>query len=92
MQHHDFSDSPATCVHCGELAAGPCARCEVPLCGACCIITEGGTKPYAICRDCAANRGTSLQRGWTAVVSWIALPIVVLVLALLVLGALFGGD
>jgi len=61
-----------------------------PLCGDCCIITHGGTKPFAVCRDCAANAGTSLRSGWVSVVLWLLLPIAGLAGLLLLLGLLFG--
>src|SRR5689334_20231448 len=39
----------ARCVHCGRLAVGPCARCDAPVCGDCCVLTDGGARIYAIC-------------------------------------------
>jgi hypothetical protein len=75
----------ARCVHCGAEAVGPCASCEAPLCGDCCIITHGGAKPWAICRDCAATE-TSLARRWASVIAWVMAPIAILVLLLLILG------
>lgn len=90
LQYHDDSGSPATCVHCGALAAGPCARCEAPVCGDCCVLTEGGTRPYAICLGCESSGGSSLTSAWLGVVSWFVLPIVGLVALLVVLALLLG--
>jgi hypothetical protein len=56
---------------CGALAAGPCARCRIPLCGDCCIITEHGAQPWAICRPCARRGGNSLRRAWVGLVLWL---------------------
>lgn len=77
-------DPIATCKHCGAKAVGPCASCHAPLCGDCCILTEDGAKTWAICRDCDAT-GDSLSSGWRAVLSWIALPIGLLALAVVLL-------
>ena len=55
---------------------GPCASCRAPTCGECCVLTEGGSKTYAICLACDDRRGRSLRRGWLTVLSWILLPIV----------------
>jgi hypothetical protein len=79
------------CVGCGRLAVGPCARCHAPLCGDCCVLTEGGTKPYAVCRSCARVTGPGLQRAWWTVLTWFAWPVLALVLALIVLHLLFPG-
>jgi hypothetical protein len=77
----------ARCVRCGAQAAGPCARCHQPVCGDCCVLTEGGARVWAICLSCEERGGRSLQRGWLAVIGWIAVPIVGLavVVALLAL-------
>ncbi|MBN2193962.1 MAG: hypothetical protein JW751_14195 [Polyangiaceae bacterium] len=79
------------CVHCGKLAVGPCARCHAPLCGDCCLLTEGGAKTYAICFACAERHGTNLTRAWWHVIGWFLVPIGALVLALLALHVLFPG-
>ena len=78
--------SVARCVHCGALAVGPCARCRAPLCGDCCVMTEGGVKVWAICRSCDARMGHSLGEGWAKVIGWIFAPLLglIAILALLV--------
>ncbi len=91
LQQHDFGDSPARCVDCGTLAVGPCARCRAPLCGDCCVLTAGGTKPYAICRRCEGRVGRSLKSAWWTVAWWLLAPILLLVALLLLLGWLFPG-
>lgn len=82
-------DSPARCTGCGRLAVGPCARCHTPLCGDCCELTEGGAKPYALCRRCAEAVGGNLTRAWWTVIGWFAVPIGGLALAVLLLHLLF---
>lgn len=68
------------CAGCGALAAGPCARCQKPVCGDCCVLTEGGARIWAICLACEDRGGRSLRRGWSMVLGWIALPIAALAL------------
>jgi hypothetical protein len=65
-------------VHCGALAAGPCARCDRPVCGDCSVLTEGGVRTYAICIACNRTVGPSLTRSWLTVVYWVALPLAAL--------------
>lgn len=79
---------PARCVHCGALAAGPCARCRRPVCGDCCVLTEGGARVWAICSSCEERGGRSLTRGWLTVLAWIAVPILGLAALVTVLTAL----
>ncbi len=90
LVYRDDDGSPATCIVCGALAVGPCARCELPVCGDCCVLTEGGTKPYAICLRCERAGGRELSHAWLGVIGWIALPIVGLVVLLVLLAVLFG--
>lgn len=71
---------------CGAIAAGPCARCRVPLCGDCCIITEHGAQPWAICRRCARRGGHSLRRAWVGLVLWLAAALAALALLVAALG------
>ena len=75
----------ARCVECGVQAVGPCARCHEPVCGDCCVITEKGAKPWAICLTCDRTGGRSLAGGWWRVIAWVAGPIAVLALAVLLL-------
>lgn len=69
-------DPIALCICCGDTAVGPCARCREPVCGDCCVLTEGSAKVWAICLRCERRGGRSLGRGWAVVIGWIALPIV----------------
>ena len=75
----DGGGSPARCLRCGAVAAGPCARCHEPVCGDCCVLTEGGARVWAICLSCVDRGGRSLDRGWLMVIGWIAAPILALV-------------
>ena len=65
-------------LRCSAVAAGPCARCHQPVCGDCCVLTEGGARVWAVCFGCADRAGTSLRSGWWRVIGWIAGPILVL--------------
>ena len=55
------------------------------MCGDCCVLTEGGTKPYAICLGCERRAGSSLRRGWLTVIGWFVLPILALALLVVLL-------
>ena len=83
-------DGYARCTFCGRLAVGPCARCHVPVCGNCCTLTEGGTRPYAICLECDRQGGHTLQTAWLTVLWWFLGPILLLAGLLLLIGMLFG--
>ncbi|MGK3996300.1 hypothetical protein [Sorangium sp. So ce1024] len=76
--HDDGGGPVARCTRCGAEAAGPCARCRAPVCGDCCVLTEGGARIWAICLACEDRGGRSLRRGWATVLGWIALPIAAL--------------
>ena len=89
LQHHDFGEKDARCVHCGARAVGPCARCQSPICGDCCVLTEGGAKTYAICLACEQTIGRSLHASWWTVMGWLLFPILVLAGLVLLLGWLF---
>jgi len=80
----------ARCVHCGRLAVGPCARCDAPVCGDCCVLTEGGARIYAICKGCEGQSGRSLRRAWLTVATWVAGPLALLALAVLLLAWISG--
>lgn len=86
----DGGPPPARCIVCGDEAVGPCARCHEPVCGDCCVLTEGGAKLWAICTRCERKGGKSLARGWWTVLAWIAIPTVGIA-ALLVLLAYVTG-
>lgn len=85
---HVGDDGPAVCSHCGAPAVGPCARCGALVCGDCCVLTEGGAKLWAICLRCEKRGGRSLRAGWFLVLAWIAVPLVVLLVAVLALASL----
>jgi hypothetical protein len=55
------------------------------VCGDCCVLTEGGTKTFAICLGCDERSGRSLRRAWLTVIGWIVLPIAVLLAIVVVL-------
>lgn len=57
------------CHFCARPAAGPCAWCRLPVCGAgeCSeIVEEPGLAPVVLCRDCAAQRPAAASRPWLA--------------------------
>lgn len=85
LMHHDDGGAVARCKHCGAQAVGPCARCHGPVCGDCCVLTEGGATTWAICLSCDRRAGRSLRSGWLVVIGWFAVPILVLFLALVLL-------
>ncbi len=78
LASHDDGPPIARCVRCHAVAAGPCARCREPVCGDCCVLTEGGARVWAVCLACADRGGTSLRRAWWRVIGWIAGPILAL--------------
>ena len=78
------------CSGCGALAAGPCARCRKPVCGDCCVLTQGGATPWAICHACNQSGGRSLKRSWATVLGWLIKPILGLVAAYVLLVWLLG--
>ncbi len=75
----------ARCVRCGAVAAGPCARCHDPVCGDCCVLTEGGHQVFAICLACEDRGGRSLRPGWGKVLRWIGVPIGILLVVVVVI-------
>lgn len=88
LASHDDGAANATCKHCGGVAAGPCLRCHAPLCGDCCVISEGSVEVYAICRDCAAEGAGELSSRWAPVLRLLLWPIAALLLLLVVLSLL----
>jgi hypothetical protein len=84
LQLHD-EDGDARCVHCGAAAVGPCASCDRPVCGDCCVLTEGGAKVYAICLSCDKRAGRSLRAAWRTVALWAIGPLLVLAAAVALL-------
>jgi hypothetical protein len=78
------------CASCGALAAGPCARCRKPLCGDCCVITEHGSKPWALCFACAKKGGRSLRSAWLGLLLWLGLPLALLAALVTLLYAFAG--
>lgn len=81
-------DAPARCAICGSEAVGPCARCKLPVCGDCCVLTEGGSKVWAVCLRCERRGGKSLRAGWLTVIAWIAWPLIGLAALLALIAAL----
>ena len=75
LQHAGNGGPVARCVRCGAEAAGPCARCHQPVCGNCCVLTEGGARVWAICLACEDRGDSSLHNRWWVVISWFAVPI-----------------
>ena len=78
------------CALCGAVAAGPCARCGRPTCGACCVLTEGGATVWAVCTRCDKRGGRSLKSSWRAALTLLLLPIVALALVVALAEWLFG--
>ncbi len=78
------------CAGCGALAAGPCARCQKPVCGDCCVLTTGSAAPWAICHACSQREGRSMRRGWLTVLGWVLKPILLLLGVYVGLWWLFG--
>ena len=89
LAHYDDGGAPARCKHCGVLAVGPCARCREPVCGNCCVLTEGGATTWAICLGCDRRGGHSLRAGWLVVLAWFASVILILIGAVVALQWLF---
>jgi hypothetical protein len=48
------------------------------VCGDCCVLTEGGSRVWAICLACEERRGRSLRSAWARLVAWMLVPIAVL--------------
>jgi hypothetical protein len=90
LQHGGDGGGFEHCVRCGALAAGPCARCRRPVCGDCCVLTEGGATVWAICLACDKGGGRDLRRGWLVVLGWLLGPILLLLLLVIVLGLIAG--
>jgi hypothetical protein len=74
-----------TCGLCGADAAGPCARCRTPVCGDCCVLTEGSSTPWAICLRCDRRGGRNIGSGWWLLAYWALGPLLALALLLLAL-------
>ncbi len=53
------------------------------------MLTEGGSKLWAICLRCERRGGRSLLSGWTLVLVWIGLPILALAAVVVLLETLF---
>lgn len=64
LRTHGGDEGPARCAFCAAEAAGPCASCLTPVCGSCCTLTEGTSRPWAICLDCDRKKGRSLAGSW----------------------------
>jgi hypothetical protein len=83
---HDDGGGVEHCVRCGAVAAGPCARCRSPICGDCCVLTEGGAETWAICFGCEDRGGRSLGGPWRGLLVWLLLILAGLFLAVVALG------
>lgn len=90
LMSHGDSGGFVHCVLCGGDAAGPCARCKRPVCGDCCVLTEGHAGRWAICLNCDRKGGRNVRSGWWTVAVWLLLPIGVLVALLALLVWIFG--
>jgi hypothetical protein len=64
-------DNPEKCSFCPRLAVGPCASCARSVCGSCCVLTDGGTRTFAICIDCDRRKGRSLAGAWRGLLLWL---------------------
>ena len=84
LQLVEGDSGPPRCAICGDLAVGPCRRCDAMVCGDCCVLTEGGVDVYAICVRCDRKGGRDLGAGWKA----IGQPLLVAFLGLVALVAL----
>jgi hypothetical protein len=85
LQH--VEDDGVGCRFCGAKAVGPCARCEAPLCGDCCVIVRGAAKPYAVCPPCE-RQGTPVGKAWRDLLLWLGGILLVLVALVAVAGLL----
>ncbi len=84
LQHVE-DDSPLRCKYCSREAVGPCASCGAMVCGACCTLTEGGVKTYAICLECDRKKGNSLLGAWKTFLLWLFAPIAALAIVVALL-------
>jgi hypothetical protein len=89
LQHVE-DDSGAPCVHCGAMAAGPCASCHLPVCGDCCTLTEGGVRVWAICLECDRRKGRKLSGAWRGLLLWLAAIFVGIAVVTWLVGRLVG--
>jgi hypothetical protein len=62
----------------------------VPVCGDCCVLTEGSVRTYAICERCDRRAGRSLRGAWWTVAGWLLVPLLALGAAVVVLAWLTG--
>jgi hypothetical protein len=60
------------------------------VCGDCCVLTEGGTRVWAICTRCDRRGGRSLRGGWSIVLGWILGPMILLAIVVLILDLVLG--
>jgi hypothetical protein len=90
LQQAGDGGGEARCIRCGAMAVGPCARCKQPVCGDCCVLTEGGAKTWAICLACEDRGGRSLRSPWVGFLLWLAVPILGLAAVVILLSLLAG--
>jgi hypothetical protein len=87
---HGDDGGVARCTSCGDVAAGPCARCRKPVCGDCCVLTTESAGQWAICLACDRSGGRSLRSGWVSLLVFLLKPILALLLLSAVLYLLTG--
>ncbi|MBI3199924.1 MAG: hypothetical protein HYZ29_00190 [Myxococcales bacterium] len=85
---HGDDGGIALCVRCGAVAVGPCARCHSPVCGDCCVLTEGGARTWAVCLACEDRGGRALGGAWRGLVLWLLGILAVLLVLVVALGLL----
>jgi hypothetical protein len=90
LRAHGDDGGYVHCTICGGDAAGPCGRCRNPVCGNCCVLTEGTSGKWAICLRCDQRGGRKITSGWWGVAVWLIAPLAALVVLLAFLGWLFG--
>lgn len=87
---HNDGGGFVSCGLCGADAAGPCARCRLPVCGDCCVLSEGSSTLWAICLRCERRGGRNIGQGWWLLGLWVAGPLLALCGVLVLLQWLFG--
>lgn len=92
LMEHDDGGGAARCAFCHAEAAGPCASCHTPVCGACCTLTEGTSRPWAICLDCDRKKGKSLGNAWRGFGGFLVALLLVLALLVGLLRAMSGSG
>jgi hypothetical protein len=84
-------DDEEKCALCGAPAVGPCASCRILVCGDCCVLTEGGSRKFAICLRCDRTKGRSLSAAWRSIGLWLVGLLLLLAAAVALLERVSGG-